>query len=740
VPEDGQQDLLGHLKEVLSLRRTLLVLDNFEHVLSAGSDVGALLQETAGLKVLVTSREVLRLSGEHVFEVPALAIPGPRDRWSPATLGEYSAVDLFVRRLAASRPTFAVTPRNAASIAEICQRLDGLPLAIELAAARGKHLPLRTLLARLDDRFSSLRAGPRDYPRRHQTLRSALEWSYELLDPAERRLFARLGVFVGGTIEAISAVCAEGQEGMEEVEGRLESLVDKSLVQREWGTDDEARFTMLGTLREYAVGWLAQGGELDTYRRRHLAYYRSLAEQAAPELTGAQQGAWLARLEREHDNLRAALRWALTREDGEGAARLGAALWRFWWAHGHLTEGRRWMEETLALLEGVEAADDLRARVLTGVGVLARVHGDVARARTALDQALVIWKQLGTTREMALVLTNLGLLGEVEGDQRAEDYLRQSLAAWREVADARGTAHALHNLAWLAIVRVAYDQARPLLGESLALFRNLHDDWSCALVLRNLAWVAIEEGKTDHAVELLEEALARSRDLGDDAGCANSLSHLGLAYYRRGDLERAVQLLEESLATCRILGERRALANVMHNLGVVVQERGDVVRATDYLVESLRIFHSLGDLRGVAECLEALSGAVASRGRATDAAQLLRAAGGLRERTGAPIARTFRAAYERAVRVVEARAGQATTESAPTDGPPASLDRIADEVAEFLAISPGSGETDVSAVGPTIAERPGSAATATSGTVRSSQPAKSGPGVTLHASWRKRAS
>jgi predicted ATPase len=355
VREAAGRPIVETLGEVLRERELLLVLDNLEQVLAAGDDIADLLAACPSVKILATSREPLRLRAEHLLETPPLAVPPPR--WHGASVqhgadavGSYASVALFAERARAALPGFAVTDANAPAVAALCARLDGLPLAIELAAARSRHLSPAALLPKLEQPLSLLTGGPRDLPERLRTVRDAIAWSYDLLLPAEQALFRRLAVFAGGfTLEAAAAVCtAAGGLGLEVAEGTW-ALIDKSLLHRNGSPEDEAHFGMLETIREFGLEQLAAHGETEAIRRAHATYYRALAEQAEPELRGKEQGWWLDRLGTEHDNLRAALSWACERRDAESALVIGGSVSDFWRMGGHLGEGRAWLERALDL-------------------------------------------------------------------------------------------------------------------------------------------------------------------------------------------------------------------------------------------------------------------------------------------------------------------------------------------------------------------------------------------------------
>jgi predicted ATPase/transcriptional regulator with XRE-family HTH domain len=400
--------LIDALVDSLRGRQLLLVLDNFEHVLAAAMGVDTLLRACPRLCILVTSRAALQLRGEHEYPVPPLALPDSRRALTTEELSQYGAVALFIERATAIKPDFVVTDTNAPAVVEICARLDGLPLAIELAATRIRLLNPQAMLARLERRLPMLTGGARDLPARQRTLRSTIGWSYDLLDEGERTLFRRLAIFVGGcTLEAAETVCdADGDLGIDMLDG-VASLVSKSLL-REFGQEDEPRFGMLETIRDYGQELLEAGRELDDLRRRHVEYYLTFAERLHPRFEGHFNAAWSALLEREHDNLRAALTWSQqVAADLEAGPRLAGALWQFWWHHGHLREGREWLERMLS----ERAGPAVRARMLAGAGGLASYLSDLSdysRAATYLEAARALWQQIGDQRGVAWTLHRLG--------------------------------------------------------------------------------------------------------------------------------------------------------------------------------------------------------------------------------------------------------------------------------------------------------------------------------------------
>jgi len=429
------QPVAATLAGALRGKRMLLVLDNAEQVLPAGAEVQALLLDAPGVTALVTSRAALRMRGERLHAVGPLEVPTP-PLPPPDALARYEAVRLFVARAMDVAPDFAVTDATAPAVAEICARLDGLPLAIELAAARVRSLPPDELRVRLSSRLRVAASGARDLPARQQTLRATIDWSHDLLDAGERALFARLGVFQGGcTLAAVEAVCATtGDPPLDALDG-VEALLDKSLLRREDGLGGEARFAMLETIHEYARERLAQRSEEATLRRAHADYVLALVKRAEPELTGAGQATWLARLDADYDNIRAALAWAWEHadDDDELALQLVGALWRFWWIRGHLAEGRRWLEGLLGRGGGSAA---VRARALNGAGNLAWNQGDYAGATAWYEESIALWRRVGDAVGIARSLGNLGMVLHEQGDlSGARARYEESLALHRQQSD-----------------------------------------------------------------------------------------------------------------------------------------------------------------------------------------------------------------------------------------------------------------------------------------------------------------
>ncbi len=650
IQEAAGQSLLERLKEGLRQKQLLLLLDNFEQVLSAAVQVADLLAACPRLKVLVTSRETLHVRAEHEFAVPPLALPEPSHLPELAALAQSEAVALFLERAKATKPDFQLTPANARAIAEICTRLDGLPLAIELAAARIKFLPPQALLARLDQRLQVLTSGARDMPARHQTLRHTIAWSYDLLDAQEQRLFRRLAVFVGGcTPEAVEAVSTtDGDTDANVLEG-MASFLDKSLLQQIERDGGEPRFAMLETIREYGLEVLASDGEAQATRQAHAAYYLALAEQAEPELSGPQQITWFERLEREHDNLRTALSWFLVQgADGQNrelALRLSGALSRFWEIRGYVSEGRHWLERALDGSRGVRSA--VRAKALIGAGALAPLQDDFGQAEALCGEGLALYRELGDRRGSATALSSLGYATMMRSNYAAAHALfEEALALFREVGDTGGSVSPLYLLASVLFYQGEYARAQALLEESLVLSREGGDVRGHALSLVLLGLVLPFQGDLARAHARLEESLAVSRQVGYKRNIGLSILFLGMVAFLQGDVTAARSLLEESLVLFKEVGERGRIAEVFASQGLISFGQGDYTAARALLEESLKIALELDYKWDIAGCLEGLAAVVAAQGEPVRAVWCMSAAQTLRETIGTPLPSLSQALHE----------------------------------------------------------------------------------------------
>lgn len=625
IGEEGGRPRLDRLKEGLRAKRLLLVLDNFEQVIPAAGLVADLLSSCPGLKALVTSREVLRVRGEHVFAVHPLPTPDRKRATASELLSQSAAAQLFAERAAAARPDFAITNENAPAVAELCRRLDGLPLAIELAAARSTLFSPEAMLARLGSRLQLLTGGPRDVPARQQTLRNTIAWSYDLLTASEQTLFRRLCVFIGGsTLDAIAAVCtAAGDLELDIVDG-LASLVDKSLLWQDATTSREPWFLMIETIREYGLEQLERSGEAQATRRAHAHSYLQLAEQSEPHLWGGAQEQWLDRLEQEHDNLRVALAWHIGQGEGVAAAlRMAGRLWRFWDVRGHWTEGLQWLEQALSGPAGAAPAD--RWLALHGAGNLALDLGEYARAKAYYEESLVVTQHLKMRHGIANSLLNLSQVTFYQGDLRHAIALQeQSLAIHRALGNNIGIALALHNLAGMLEQQGEYDRATIIAEESLARYKQLRDSRGMAWALHDLALLAHRRGAYERARALLEQCRAIYNKLGAKNDLARVLNDLGELADDQGEYEAAGALYEESLRLAAELGDRRCQAATLNNLGRLAHRTGGQERAVLLCNKSLSLQRDLGDKRGIAVALQSLSQVTPQQGAYRRAGALYR--------------------------------------------------------------------------------------------------------------------
>ena len=572
VREAPGRPLAEALRDSLREKRLLLVLDNCEHLLPAAALlVAGLLAAGPGVKALATSREALRVAGEHEYPVPPLRLPPPPDPArppDPAALSQYEAVALFIERASAVQPDFAVTNETAPAVAELCHRLDGLPLALELAAARVKVLPPRALLDRLGSRLEVLTGGRRDAPARQQTLRAAIAWSHDLLTPEEQTLFRRLAVFVGGcTLEAAEAVGGgEGGPPPDVLEG-MASLVGKSLLRRAEpagpaGDEAEPRFVMLETIREYALERLEASGETAVAAGRHAEHFLRFAEAIERRLRGPDQGILLQRLDRERANLRAALRWCLESGDAERGLRLGVAIHRLWIARGPLTEGRRWLADLLEASDA-DVPADVRSVALKRASELARHQGDAAAARAFAEQRLKLQRAAGDRELLALALEDLAMAARDEGKYgEARALLEESLGIYREGQHRWHVGRALDRLA--TVVHAAGDGATAsrLLEEALPLLREVGAQHLVVWALHNLAAVAIDRGDPAAARVLAAETLSTRRQWRDQSEVIHSLSLFAGVAAAEGQPERALRL-------------GSAIATAVEAIGVGLSRTGD---------------------------------------------------------------------------------------------------------------------------------------------------------------------
>jgi predicted ATPase/class 3 adenylate cyclase len=635
VRQIGEQSLMESLIAELQIKHLLLILDNFEHVTAATSAVGHLIAACPKLKVLVTSRAVLHLYGERELAVPPLVLPDLKRLPAVEDLASIDSVRLFLERAQAAKAGFSLTEANAPAIAAICVRLDGLPLAIELAAARVRMLPPSALLARLEHRLKLLTGGGVDRDPRQQTLRGAIAWSYDLLEGAEQCLFQRLSVFVGGcTIEAAEAV-ANGAADLEvDVFDGIASLVEKSLLRQEGHDDGEPRFVMLESIREFGMGALEASGEAESLRERHASHYLSIAEDAEPHLSGPEQIAWLDQLEQEQGNLDAALRWLYEQRQVSLGLRLAGALWQFWSLRGHFSEGRDHLDALLGLPD-TEPDRSERAKALNAAGVLAESQGDFRRAGELHEESLRIARKIGDTRQMTWALANLGSIALGQGDiDRAQQILEEALESARHMGGKHDVATSLIDLGRVAHVRSDFKAAADLYQEGLALFRELGDEAQISRTLNNLGSIAVEEGEYDRAETLFKESLAHFEDIGDKRSIAGTLNNLAEVARLQGENEQAENLYEESQNLAEEVGDKLSMAIAIENRADLARSREDHRRAGSLYKQAFAIYQVASDWEGIVACISGLAGIAFATRQTESAVRLFGAAAAMGDAHG----------------------------------------------------------------------------------------------------------
>lgn len=677
IREAAGRPILTLLTDYLHKKEMLLILDNCEHLLSSCAQlVTTLLQACPYLCVLATSRETLNIPGELAFRVPSLSIPDARHLPPLPALTQYEALQLFLERAENMQPGFQLTDTNAPAVAQICHRLDGIPLAIELSVARVKMMPVEQVAARLDDRFRLLTGGSRTALPRHQTLRALIDWSYDLLSEAERILFRRLSVFAGGwTLEAAEAICAG--EGLEDYEvlDLLTQLVNKSLATPDGESEAEARYRLLETIRQYARERLLEAGGGEQIRERHLNYYLQLAERAEPELRGPNQIRWLDRLEREADNLRTALEWALQDNIEAGLRIAGALLW-FWHIRSRRSEGIDRLQRVLSMetqTRGSEALTAARAvargKALNAVGSLMIMHGnaeracelseeslklhrdlgpsgrqgaahalwnlaqgssyqeDLERAKALADESMSLFREVGDEFGVAQCLDHLGSYTLIRGEfVQAEKIWEEDLALRRKIGDRDGIAWTLSCLANLAFWQGDYERSNALYIESQNVFREIGNKWGVSMALSGMGSVVLAQGQFERAAKLYEEALAYGRDMGDQNTIAGRRYDLARVAWSRGDYEQAARIYEETLTIVRELSNKSAMGGTLHDIGSVAWVQGDIDLAEKRYKESLAVGREIRGQYTIAYALNGLGRVAHSRGDYTTALDLYKEA------------------------------------------------------------------------------------------------------------------
>ena len=606
VREQPDQSILATVSDYLQRRDLLLVLDNAEHLVAACAHLADdLLRACPRLRILVTSRERLGIAGETVWRVPSLPLP---DRQHIPPLEDFiqnESVRLFVERAAANLPTFRMRTESALAVAEVCHQLDGIPLAIELAAGRVAVLSPEQIANKLNDRFRLLTGGSRTALPRHQTLRAAIDWSYDLLSEKEQALLRRLSAFAGGwTLEAAEAVCTNGAAEFD-VFNVLTSLVHRSLViVEEQGR--EVRYSLLETIRQYGREKLVESREEGALRTRHRDWFLGLAERMESKRWGSEQTVGLERLETEHDNLRAALEWSLTNAATDAVLRLASALGWFWHIRGYWGEGRDRLKAALSI--SGSSAPYQRARALFWAGRLASLQQDYKEGRILGDEGLAIFRELGSKRDMASLLNDMGLVMHQEGGHEgARSLFQESLAIFRELGEKEGLGWTLDNLGMLARDQGDFKAARTLFSEALILFRELGSKRGTANALWALGSLALDQGDHTVAHALYEEALGIFRELGDKEGIGRTVRSLATVLQHQGDYTAAHRLYQEALGIFRELGNRDGIGWVTHGLATLAQHRGDYATARHLYEESLAIVRALGERESVVWTLSSLA-------------------------------------------------------------------------------------------------------------------------------------
>lgn len=700
--EQPGRALLNTLTDYLQSKELLLILDNCEHLLAACAQLSeVLLRSCAHVRILATSRERLNILGETVWLVPSLSLPASHHS-TPDALLQSEAICLFVERAAAVLPTFALTQQNAAAVAHICQRLDGIPLAIELAAARIRLLTPTQIAGRLNDLFRLLTQGSQVAPPRQQTLRATMDWGYALLSQEEQDLFCGLAVFAGGwSLEAAEAICVDEGGTLpvkdevsppreaftlhpSEVLELLSQLIDKSLVIAEMQVG-EARYRMLEPIRQYAAQKLRESGKAGQLQERHCQFFLKLAKEMEPKLKGSEQVQALDRLDIEHDNLRATLRWALNQRTAEAGLQLVGALKYFWVRRDYLREGYEWTEQALARTEAL-GRTQLRAKALDSLMNLNYHQGQFSEAQSLAETCLEMFRQFKDNRSIADTLRILGWIAWHRNDYpSAQSLYEQGLALYREVGDKAGIADFLHLLGHVTLDQGQHASAQSCFADSLALFRELDDKEAVTILVGDLGLLAYLQEDFAAACTFFEESLALFQEMSSRDGIARVLNRLGDLARCQGNYVQAEALYQESLALFQEIGGKPSIASAFHNLGYVAQQRGDYGQAGTLFKEALGLFQEISDTKGVVECLMGLAGVVGAQGDSDRAARLLGAAEALRETVGATLWPANRIEYYRNLATLRAQLDEDTLAAAWAEGRAMTLELAIEQALKTIA-------------------------------------------------------
>ena len=682
IQEEKDHTLFESMVEALRERSLLLILDNFEHVMPARQPVVELLAACPKLKVLVTSRELLHLRAEHLLETSPLALPEPQQTATLTELPHYAAIELFIQRAQAVQPDFQLTESNRSAIVEICIYLDGIPLAIELAAARMRYFSPQALLTHLKQGLAILRGDVHDVPTRQQTLQRAIAWSYDLLSATQQSVFRRLAVCIQAvTLAAAERICTAAGEMEGSVLEALDALVDQSMLQRQEREGGVMHFRLLQTLREYGIERLKQAQELEATKAAHAEYYLSWTEQIAPLLLGAEQAHWLDCLDHEYENVRAALEWLLVLAPGESeraeqALRFCIALMGFWEIRGYVGEGLAFLER--ALKEGRDIAPGVRAQALHGAGLLALIQDERGRAEEYLRESQLLFRESGDKAGMANILRLQGSLAYGKTSYKAaRRLLEEALTIYRELGDTRRIASTRKALAEVAIAQCDYDRARLLMEEDLASYRAAGEKYGTAYPLYFLARIGfLASDDLAQAQALAEESLALFKEVGNRRLVAYARELLGQILLMQGEENRAQSMLEASIGTFRVLKERSAVASALIALGRLASVQSDKETERASYQESWDLLRMIEAKELSASLLEAYGEALVAQGAAKKAVSLWATAATVRATIMAPMPPVFRASYVRAVAAARAQLGEDAFRSAWAEGHRTPLEEV----------------------------------------------------------------
>jgi predicted ATPase/class 3 adenylate cyclase len=600
LKESGDKKLIDVLIEHLKDKQLLLILDNCEHLINECANLtNTLVKNCPNIKIIASTREALKIDGETIYRIPSLSVPVVKGDYSIESLLENDSVRLFTDRALSTKPDFRVTDSNVLFIARLCNNLDGIPFAIELAAARVRSLPVEKIAEKLNDRFKLLTGGSRTALPRQQTLRAMMDWSYELLTDDEKAMLRRLSVFAGGwKLETSEEICSDENVETYEVIDVLGSLIDKSLVVFD---EEKERYFLQETVRQYGIEKLSESSE-DEFKIRHSQFFLSMAEEAEPHLTGSEQRKWTNLLEEEHDNLRVAIgRNSLDMNSEESVVKFGAFLWRFWYIRGYLSEGRKWLKEIL----GKFKTDSIYlGNAFRGAGVLARSQGDYLDAKTKYDEALRIYRDIGNKEGIANILNGLALISYEQGNvNESKNMHEQALMMRREINDKRGIASSLHNLGDISSEFGDYVKAKEFYSDALNNWKRIGDKLSLANTMYSMGNAAYNQGEYLEAEKLYKESIEIFREAGDDVGVAYTLSGLGNIAEQQGNHEEAIRILKDALKIFKEAEDMRAVCNVLLNLGLDLYQVDKIDESRKFLIEGLLLCREIANKPGTVQCI-----------------------------------------------------------------------------------------------------------------------------------------